>query len=376
MIRVLQVFTVMNRGGSESMIMNYYRNIDRSKVQFDFLVHRQEKGIFDDEIESLGGSIYRLNPISPFFSKKYDNELRIFFKQHSEYKIVHAHLNTFSCFPLKIAQEFGIPVRIAHAHTASPKVKLQDFFNKRDAIEALKILVKLQLRKRIHTYTTHCFSCGEKAGKWLYGEKSNFKTINNAIDAANFSYNEAVANTYKQENNLTEQLVVGHIGNFTEPKNHSFILDVFNEVLQLHTKSRLVLIGDGPLKPEIVAKANELNITDQVLFLGVRTDIPNLCKMLDVFVFPSFYEGLPVTLVEAQAADLKIFASDTITNEVKITDKLEFLSINASPKLWAKKIVENYPYQRTDTKQMVEKNGYDIKQNAIELEEFYVHQSL
>ena len=150
LIRILQVFTIMNRGGAESMIMNYYRKLDRNKFQFDFLVHRQEKAAFDDEIESLGGKIYRFSPISPFFPKKYYNELRRFFKAHPEYSIIHSHLNTFSCFPLKIAREFNIPCRIAHAHIAIDKVNLTSFLSQKESPkETLKKLIKLQLKKRV-----------------------------------------------------------------------------------------------------------------------------------------------------------------------------------------------------------------------------------
>ncbi len=376
MIRILQVFTIMNRGGSESMIMNYYRNIDRTKVQFDFLVHRpNEKGVFDDEIKKLGGTIYTVDPINIFNTKKYYQQLRVFFNKHvNKYSIVHSHLNTFSCYPLKIAEEYGISTRIAHAHTALPKVTIKDFSSKAEAIEALKMLTKLQLRKKIHKYTTHCFSCGQKAGEWLFGKKNDFKIINNAINASKFTYDKAIADNYKDQNNLEGQLIIGHIGNFTEPKNHSFIIDVFYELNQLKSDSCLVLIGDGPMRKAIEAKVEKLGIKEKVHFLGVRTDIPDLCIMLDIFIFPSFYEGLPVTLVEAQSADLLIFASDTITKEVKITDKLTYLSISESPKFWAQKIFKQHNYERINTLALIKERGYDIKQNAFALQEFYLDQ--
>jgi len=169
-------------------------------------------------------------------------------------------------------------------------------------------------------------------------------------------------------------LTVGHVGNFTEPKNHLFIVDVFNELQKKQPNSRLVLIGDGHLRLVIEAMVEDLGISDKIDFLGVRTDIPDLCKMLDVFIFPSFYEGLPVTLIEAQATDLKIFASDTITKEVQISDRLTFLSIKESPEIWAEKIIGSFPYKRADNSELIQKSGYDIKKNAMALQEFYLNQ--
>ncbi|MCF7560786.1 glycosyltransferase family 1 protein [Sabulilitoribacter multivorans] len=373
-IRVLQVFTIMNRGGAESMIMNYYRKIDRTKVQFDFLVHRQERAAFDDEIESLGGKIYRFNAINPLFPKKYYRNLRRFFKEHPEYSIIHSHLNTFSCFPLKIASEFNIPCRIAHAHIAIDKVNLSSFLNQKESPkEILKKLIKLQLKKRVKNDATHLFSCGKKAGNWLFGNTS-FRTMNNAIDTTKFKYNEAVSAKYKKEFKLEDELVIGHIGRFVSQKNHSYLLKVFAELLKIKPHSSLVLIGDGPLRKNLEEEALALNIKNKTHFLGVRTDIPQLCQMMDVFVFPSFYEGLPVTLIEAQASSLKILASDTITNEVHLTNNIQFLSINDSPDFWASKIVELNVDKKVDqSKEIVEAN-YDIVSNTKNIQEFYMQQ--
>ncbi len=372
MIRILQVFTIMGRGGAESMIMNYYRNMDREKVQFDFLVHRQEEGAFDKEIKSLGGSIYRLSPINPFFPGNYYQELRTFFKEHKEYTVIHSHLNTFTSFVFKIAEEFKIPYRIAHAHTATEKIKFNDIIHPKSAKEALKKSVKFRLKKRIHDHTTHYFSCGEKAGNWLFGTEQPFRIMNNAIDAEKFVYNPEISKKYKKENGLENQLIIGHIGNFTEPKNHTYLLKIFQKIHQKKADCRLVLIGDGPLRKTIESEAKQRSIDDKIHFLGLRSDIANLCQMLDIFVFPSLYEGLPVTLIEAQAAGLKIFASDTITNEVHITDNISFLSIKDDPSVWADKILKNQSYKRTNTFDQIKKHGYDIKSGVKAFEDFYV----
>ncbi len=374
LIRVLQVFTIMNRGGAESMIMNYYRKLDRNKIQFDFLVHRKEKAAFDDEIESLGGKIYRFDPISPFFPKPYYNALRAFFKEHSEYSIIHSHLNTFSSFPLKIAREFNIPCRIAHAHIAIDKVSLSSFFDQKESLkETFKKVVKLQLKKRVKKNATHLFSCGEKAGNWLFGD-TPFTTMNNAIDTEKFTYNEVTSKAYKQEFNLQDEIVIGHIGRFVSQKNHSFLLQIFAALLKRQANYTLVLIGDGPLRASLEKEAETLKIINKVHFLGVRTDIPQLCQMMDLFVFPSFYEGLPVTLIEAQASSLKIFASDSITNEVHLTDNIQFLSINESADTWAKKITELDAIEKIDQTEKIVKANYDIVSNTIQIQEFYTQQ--
>jgi len=376
-IRILQVFTIMNRGGAESMIMNYYRQMDRSKIQFDFLVHRKEKAAFDEEIERLGGKIYRFEAINPLFPKRYYNQLRFFFKEHSEYAIIHSHLNTFSCFPLKIAKEFNIPCRIAHAHIAIDQVTLSSFLFQQESFkETIKKLIKLQLKKKIKNDATHFFSCGEKAGKWLFGDQTNFTIVNNAINAYQFKFDELVRINYKKELGLENKLVIGHVGRFNRQKNHAFLLEIFSNLVKKKPNSILVLIGDGSLKKQIQDDAKKLNIEEKILLLGIRTDIPQLYQMFDFFVFPSFYEGLPVTLIEAQAAGLKILASESITKEVSITDDIEFLSINDTPNKWVDKILEKIPYTRKDNFDLIKKNGYDIYINTTLLENFYLKQTI
>ncbi|MCK8520578.1 glycosyltransferase family 1 protein [Aquimarina sp. D1M17] len=374
-VRILQVFTIMNRGGAESMIMNYYRKIDKDKVQFDFLVHRKEKAAFDEEIESLGGKIYRFDPINPLSPGAYYEKLRSFFKEHSEYKVVHSHLNTFSCFPLKIAEEFNIPCRIAHAHIAIEKVKLTDLLPGNEGPkETIKKVIKLWLKQRVLKHATHSFSCGEKAGKWLFGSDRDFTIMNNAIDANAFRPDNQVREEYQKKFAIEQKLVLGHVGRFTSQKNHSFLLKIFSEVLKSKENSELILIGDGPLRVKLVAEAKELGIDNHVQFLGVRTDIPQLYQMLDVFVFPSFYEGLPVTLIEAQSAGLKVFASDRITKEVDLTDDIEFLSINESPKFWADTILEKHIGDKSDNFEVIKEKKYDIQKNTEIFQDFYLKQ--
>ncbi|XMO86147.1 glycosyltransferase family 1 protein [Algibacter sp. AS12] len=372
-IRVLQVFTIMDRGGAETMIMNYYRKLDTTKVQFDFLVHRPNKAAYDDEIGALGGKIYRLPAINPFMPNAYYKALRAFFKKHNTYNIIHSHLNTFSYFPLKMAEEFKIPVRIAHAHIAINKVSLRSILSGKESIsESLKKIVKLQLKKRVKLHATHYFSCGDKAGNWLFGS-TPFETMNNAIDTDKFKYNPSVSATYKKEFKLENELVIGHIGRFVSQKNHAFLIKIFAAILKKQPNATLILIGDGPLKSGLQTEAQRLQIDHKIQFLGVRTDIPQLCQMMDVFVFPSFYEGLPVTLIEAQAASLKIIASDSITKEVRLTNNISFVSIDETADVWAQKILTLDTSKKIDQSQNIIEGNYDIISNTQNIQSFYLN---
>jgi len=250
-IRVLQVLTSMSKGGAEAMIMNYYRNIDRSKVQFDFLLHRQESYAFDHEIENLGGKIHRLPPISITKYSNYKKELKKFFETHPEYNIVHSHLNALSFLILKYARK-TCKVRIAHSHTSiNPfsifKLHKRNVHTKR----TLKNFLYHQIRSFTSKYTTHKFACGQKAGEWLYGKNKNFKIINNAIDTSMFIYDKKKSDSMKEELNVEDAYVIGHVGRFDNPKNHYFLIDVFHEILKKEPKAKLLLVGNGDLQDSI-----------------------------------------------------------------------------------------------------------------------------
>lgn len=372
-IRILQIFTTLNRGGAESMIMNYYRNIDRSKVQFDFIVHREEKGAFEDEIESMGGKIYRMPKINPINPNKYYTALDNFLKTHS-YQIIHSHINTFSSFPLKIAEKNNIECRIAHAHIAIDKISIKNIlFSKLQRKEELKNIMKHFLKKDVSKYATHKFSCGIKAGNWLFRNK-DFQLVENAISIKPFKYNQKVSTELRINNNIENTLNIGHIGRFSEQKNHLYLLLIFRALKQKTNNVKLLLVGDGELRALVENEAKRLDIFDDIIFMGVRSDVPDLLQMMDIFLFPSLYEGLPVTLIEAQASGLKIFASDTITDEVALTDDITFLSLDKSPEFWAEQILNSYPYERNDNSEIIKEKGYDIVESAKRLEEFYLNQ--
>ncbi|WP_103865536.1 glycosyltransferase family 1 protein [Aquimarina sp. I32.4] len=376
-IRVLQVLTIMNRGGAETMVMNYYRNIDRSKVQFDFLLHRQEKGAFDEEIKKLGGKIHRLQNINFKNLSKYKSALDNFFKHHKEYKIVHSHLNALSVFVLKSAKKNNINIRIAHSHTSLYNLNLNPFSKERHSFGfAFKFVVQNILKQNITKYANHYFSCGDKAGAWLYGKKnkSKIKIINNAIDSSNFIYDPEKSLKIRSELNVGNKMVIGHVGNFVPEKNHQFILQTFQQLKKIKEDCVLLLVGGGPKKSTFELMAKEMGIDQDILFLGVRNDVPILLQGMDAFIFPSTNEGLPVTLIEAQASGLGIVASDEISKELNITGLVDFMSLEESPQLWAKKILSMLGENKQNTMKKIIDCNYDIKNNTLLLQEFYVNQ--
>lgn len=341
------------------MLMNYYRHIDREKVQFDFLVHRQERAAYDDEIESLGGRIYRLPRLIPW-SGSYLSALDHFFEEHPEYQIVHVHQDCLSSVILKSAKAHGVPVRIAHSHNAN-----QD--------RNLKYPIKLWYRRRIPQYATGLFACGRDAGDWMFGG-AHYQIINNAVDAAAYSYDTEKREDVRRQLGITDKMVLGHVGRFDQQKNHPFLLDIFSALLKKETNAVLLLVGDGGGRAGIQAKARELGISDHVQFLGVRSDVADLMQAMDVFVLPSLYEGLPVTMVEAQSAGLPCLISDRIPPECILTDGLvERLTLSAKPKVWADAILEKRSVPRTDRRAEIAAHGFDITTEAVKLQEFYIN---
>ena len=289
-VRVLMLFTILNRGGAEAMVMNYYREIDRSKVQFDFVVHREEKGDYEDEVTSLGGKIYRMMPLRPQNIGKYKRQIANFFDEHPEYQIIHGQCSESGYFFYKEAARRGIPVIIAHAHNSHVKIDLKWFF-------------RTWMKYKMRPYLTHYFSCGEEASEWLFGKKLAQKAIilKNAIDSRKYRFDEEVRNKKRKELELDNKtLTICHVGRFDKVKNHTFIVDIFAEVLKKHPDAQLLLIGDGELREQTEQKVKQMGLSEKVIFLGVRRDVNELLQAADAMVFPSLFEGLPVTLVEAQ----------------------------------------------------------------------------
>lgn len=364
-IRVLHVIGIMNRGGAETMIMNLYRHIDRSKVQFDFVENSSEPAVFDEEILSLGGRIFRCphyNGKNHFTYVKWWND---FFKAHpKEYPIVHGHLGSTASIYLSVAKKYGA-YAIAHSHSSGTDHSLH---------ANLYQIMSYNTRN----VADYFFACSEVAGKDRFGSKvtsgSHYAVLNNAIDVNRFSYDLSVRVAVRDELGIEQdQLVVGHVGRFTKEKNHEFILKIFSELKKMDSNARLLMIGDGTLRTHIMQMAEQASLSSDVIFTGVRSDVERLMQAMDVFVLPSLYEGLPVTMVEAQAAGLPCIISDKVPPECILTEGLvDVMPLSASPETWAEKILAKRAIPRTDRRAEIAARGFDITTEAVKLQEFYL----
>lgn len=359
-VRVLHVVTYMGRGGLETMLMNYFRNIDRSKVQFDFLVHRDFEADYDKEILSLGGRIYHLPQLNPF-SRKYHKALDSFFAEHP-YQIVHSHLDCMSAYPLSHAKKAGVPVRIAHAHNKS-----QD--------KNIKYPLKILSKSLIPKYATNLFACGEEAGQWMFDGKK-FQILYNAIDSSRYIYSEQIRREVREELKLGNKLVIGHVGRFSPQKNHGFIIRLFYELQKRKPDSILILTGDGKNRPQIEKMVQELDLGRKVIFTGIRSDVNRLMQAMDVFLFPSLYEGLGIVAIEAQAAGLPCVVSKKVPEDAKITKLVSSLSLQAPLSEWIDTILNAGHTERRDQTEQVKRAGYDIVENAKRLQDFYMRTGL
>lgn len=367
-LRVLHITEMLSAAGIESFIMNMYRNIDRSKVQFDFLVLRDQKEFYDDEIRSLGGHKYYVH------SSKKNTLLRIwdeskqiekFLKKH-KYNIVHIHYTTPLRAPyLLAAKNAGVPVRIYHAHSAAVSGKSK-----------IKLLIYNYYRNKINKWGTDWFACSQAAADWIFSDKliknGNVEVVYNGIDTTRFQYSEDQRNKIRNKLKLGKSFTVIHTGRFIEQKNQMFILDIFANLLVKCPDAKLLLLGTGKLLEKTKEYAKTLGILENVQFLGVKSNVEEYLCAADCYVMPSLYEGLPVAAVEAECTGLQCYLSTNITKEVALTDETYFLELSQSAEVWANKIICNRKVDRHDKSQMVAKNGYDVKDAAMRLQNKYI----
>jgi glycosyltransferase involved in cell wall biosynthesis len=362
-VRVLQVFAEMNRGGAETMIMNLYRNIDRSKIQFDFIVHTEDQCAFDDEIYKLGGKIFRVPAYKGTNHLTYLKKWEHFFKKHQEYKIIHGHVRSTASIYLKTAQKYGLTT-IAHSHNTSSG-------------NGFSAIAKSVLQYPVRYVADYLFACSEAAGEWLFGDKAckkrNFYILNNAIDTKKFIFNNDIRDKKRKELQIEGKFVIGHVGRFHPQKNHEFLIDIFKEVYDKNDNAILLLIGEGDLQGSIQKKVYNLGLDNNVIFTGVRSDIPELFQAMDMFVFPSLYEGLGIVLIEAQASGLPCVVADTIPKEALIIENVEQVSLTKSPEIWREAILQRIDsYDRISTYAKIKNCGYDIEESRSWLQEFYL----
>ena len=359
-IRILQIVPNMQSGGLENLIMNIYRNIDRNRVQFDFLVHYKEKKFFDDEIEKLGGKIYRFSLRNDNNLIKYIKELNKFYKKHPEYKVIHCHMSSIGFINFLIAKHNKINVRIAHSHNSSTD-------------KTLKGRIKRIMMIPYKYVSTINYACSTEAGRFLYGKKF-FEVIPNAIDCDKFKFSIENRTMIRKKYNINDNdILIGHIGRFNVQKNHTFLLEVFKETVKKNNNLKLMLIGDGELMPNVKKYISENNLDDKVIVTGVVADTWKYYSAFDIFVLPSLFEGLPVVGVEAQCSGVKCLFADNITRDVVISDVIEYRKLDKE--IWEKEFLnfdkKNNLY-RKKYKNIVEKSNFNITKLANFLEKEYI----
>ena len=361
-IRVLQIMGIVCAGGVESVIMNYYRNIDKSKVQFDFVVHKKPLKSFVEEAESMGAKVYEIIPYTKnVFAFTYEIYKII---KNGHYNIVHSNMNSMSGFPLFAAWLAGARIRILHNHTTDTKA------------EGLRTLIKRILRPFAKMFANQYWACSKLAAEWMYGKQAvnsgKVAIINNAIDLDRFVFSQEKRDILRNELGLDGKFVVGHVGRFMKQKNHEFLLDIFMEVINQNENAVLLLIGEGPLMVSIRKKARELHLENKVIFLGVRNDVADLYNVMDVFLFPSLYEGLGMVAVEAQVNGLPVVTSTEIPKEAKITDNIKWCSLDIESQKWAKETLISKRLYYSKALESMKQSGFDISNEARRLEQMYL----
>lgn len=357
-IKVAQIVGKMVGGGVESFVMNYYKHIDRNKIQFDFIVDEDSTNIPLEEIEELGGNVIIVPPYQKIF--RYIITLIKVFKRN-DYQIIHSHINTLSVFPLFAAKLCNVPVRIAHSHSTTSKKEYK------------RNIVKNILKRFSKLFSTHYFACSLNAGEWMFGKsffKCNGVIINNAIDTSIFKYNEKIRKKIRKELKIEDsQKVVGHVGRLVETKNQLQLIDLFENALKIRKDMVLMLVGEGPLRKKIEKTIADKNLQTKVKLIGVKNNVNEYMMAMDVFVFPSLYEGFGMAVIEAQAAGLPCIVSNNVPREVKRTDLVWFCDFSNRKSDIINKIIEFENFERAEN----DFNELEIKREVKKLEKIYLN---
>lgn len=357
-IRILHMIALLEMGGTQSMIMNLYREIDRNKIQFDFIVDYPDKCTeMRKEIESLGGKIYSF----PRFKGRNIQEVRRtwnrFFLEHLEYKVLHTHARSYASVYLPIAKKHGL-VTVAHSHSTS---------NGKGIGAKIVDIMQLPIRHQ----ADHLFACSKEAGDWLFGKRADYTILTNAINAEKFAFDQNRREIIRNELGLGDEIVIGNVGRLTEAKNQKFLLNVFHEFRKTNTKSKLLIIGSGDLEAELKSEADTLGISEDTIFLNAKNNIYDYYQAMDCFVFPSRWEGLGIAVIEAEAAGLPCLVSTAVPKGVDIGAGLvRFQSLDSDAEKWAECI--QTLSRRECTTEYIINSGYDIRDNARKISDFYL----
>lgn len=361
-MRVLHMMGSLEMGGAQTMLMSIYRVLDKSKIQFDFVIDTEEVGYFAKEIRRLGGRIWRLPKFTGKNRKAVQHAWRVFLKEHPEYRILHSHVRSYASLYIPVAKECGLKT-IIHSHNTSNG-------------KGIKAIGKMILQLPLRDQADYFFGCSERAGQWLFGKKvvesDRFFILKNAVDLERFKFDSSARRRIRDELNVDDDtLLLGHIGRFHPQKNHRFLLGTFIKLKEQRAKTKLVLLGDGELKEEIAQYIHKNELNDDVLLLGIKENTEDYLSAMDALLFPSVHEGLPVVVIEAQANGLTSMISDTITREVGISDLVCYLPINQGFLPWID-ILRKYVPVRRDVTNEIRHGGYSVRDSANWLYDFYM----
>lgn len=361
MMRILHFIPAFGIGGMESLVMSLYRAIDRSRIQFDFLVETPQWLTEFDEITAMGGRVYQIERLNKRQPWRYVSHIKQFFQQYSNnFDVIHSHNIERSVVVLHYAKKYGVSCRISHAH----KDSLKDSRFERLSQLLLRINNKL---------STNYLACSKQAGEFYFAKDSKpYEILKNAIDTKIFCYDKAVRNTIREQLGMSEGFVIGHTGRFNQLKNHHKIIDVFAQLYQRNNAARLLLVGDGPLLPEIQHKVGHYGLTKVVHFAGGQSSVIKYLQCMDAFILPSLFEGFCLSLLEAQSVGLPCLASDAIPDEVQVTELVHTLSLQESDDVWAEKLDGFFQYKRSSRHETIIDKGYDTEINGKWLLNFYL----
>jgi len=371
-LRVLHVVGGMDRDGAQTMVMNLYRKIDRTKIQFDFLCMKPGEHHYDQEIRALGGRILHINPPKKVGAIRHVCEIISVIRKHGPFVAVHAHTLFHSGIVAFAAFLAGVGKRICHSHSTN---------NERANTLFRKIYFRI-MEITINLFATDMLACGHNAGAYLFGKRAlksgKVVVFPNAIDLKKYEVltNDDILRLRRSFGLSEDTIIVGHVGRFTEPKNHKFFIPLMEYVKVNSLNMCLILVGDGELKDSIQKLVDEKGLNKYIKFLGVRQDIPELMNMFDVFVMPSLYEGLPVTLVEAQAAGTPCVVSDNVTREVDMgLNLVEFVPLDSPVETWIEKIIEKAGKKCRNLdkiREVYRKRKYDVDETVKDIMEIYL----
>ena len=370
--KVLFFVDRMRVGGIQMLLLNLQTHFDPSVIQCEYLVLDDgETYEYEERFKSAGAKLYKLKDVwldSPYDYIKYCRAMDNFFKEHHDYAAVHMNASSKNFMLLYYARKYGIKKRIVHSHNTGFQTN-----------NPAKKMIGDVFKKPMMQFATDYFACSAIAGEWLFGKKivdsGKVYVMPNAIDLEKFEFNNDTRMRIRKELGISDdKILIGHVGRFTLQKNHKFLIDIFKKIHEKNDKTMLIMAGIGELMEDTKHQAEELGLSSCVQFLGFRNDVNDLNQAMDVFLMPSFYEGFPVTGIEAQASGCPCVFSNTITKEAALLDTTVYLSLESPADLWADTVLEiaKTSHNRNDSKALLKAKGFDINEMSRKLEKIYI----